>query len=424
MIDFASALYLGLRHPARALGDYAALTSGHPAALAASPLARQVSADAAALQGSEAGMVAPSTLHLAIDVFDALGRTHVLIADEALYPVMRWGIERARGLGAPVAWFRQGDLGEIARLVGRRCQRRPAPGQGDRRGEPPDEPRGVQHAVQHGAPRGERHEGPADWPARPPALVTDATRADGSPVPLPHYLQLVQRHGGLVVIDHSQMLGLMGARPSSAMPWGAGGGGALQYAHRAHTGRAAQVLLLASWAKAFGAPLATLCGPLDLVRAVARDGPTQVHSSTASQAALLAARRALALNRRDGESLRARLWRLLCRLRAGWQWLARTHLPDLHMPVRDHPLQQVRLESAARTLALHAGMRAAGFRTALLRQADGRHALAVIVRADHAEAEIDALLAAMANLAPRLPTPHRSLDATDPSPSRKEYQHV
>ena len=358
MIDFASALYLGLQHPAAQLGGYAALTTGHPASLMAGPLVRRLAADAAALQGCEAGMVAPSTLHLAIDVFDYLGRTHTLIADEALYPVLRWGIERARGLGVPVAWFRHGDLADLVRRLRQR-----------RRG-------------------------------RPPAVIADATLRDGVPVPLAQYLSLVSRHGGLIVIDHSQMLGLMGTAPSPQRPWGIGGGGVLRHAGGAPT---APVLLVASWAKAFGAPLATLCGPAALVEGIARDGPTQTHSSTTSEAALRAGLLALAINARAGAGLRMRLWQRLRRLRAGLRMLARTCLPDLHTSAHDHPLQHVRLDTAARTMALHAGLRAAGFRTALLREHEGRHALAVIVRANHCRADIDALLSAMCHLAPRLP---------------------
>jgi 8-amino-7-oxononanoate synthase len=42
-------------------------------------------------------------------------------------------------------------------------------------------------------------------------------------------------------------------------------------------------------------------------------------------------------------------------------------------------------------------------RTALLRQRGGGYALIVIARADHRVADIDALLDAIASLAPRLP---------------------
>src|ERR1700754_3759736 len=163
MIDFASALYLGMRHPADALGGWDALTSGLPAALAAAPLARRVAADAAALQGAEAGMVGASTLHLAIDAFDRLGRTHALIAADALCSVMRWAVERMMGKGVPVVWFRHGDAGDLAHKLARRPLR------------------------------------------LPPAVVTDATVGDGVPAPIDRYVSAVRREAGLVLVDHSQV---------------------------------------------------------------------------------------------------------------------------------------------------------------------------------------------------------------------------
>ncbi|MGO4328652.1 aminotransferase class I/II-fold pyridoxal phosphate-dependent enzyme [Cupriavidus sp. 2TAF22] len=378
MVDFASALYLGLAHPASRIGGFAALTTGMPAALGASPQAGRLALQAAALQGSEAGLVAPSTLHLAIDVFDRLARTHVLIADDALYPVMRWGLERVAGLGTPVSWFAHADLaGMLARL--RRMR--------------------------------QRH------PARAPAVITDATRREGAVVPLARYLAPVAACGGVLVVDHSQVLGLLGRQPSARHPWGHGGGGILRYAG---LGAAQPVLLLASWAKAFGAPLASLCGPAALIAEIARDGPTQSHCSAASEAALLAGLDALATNRREGDALRLRLLQRVHHLRAGLHWLARAALPDLQATLPTHPMQQIWLGAPERTLALHAELRAGGFRTALLRRPEGRYVLAVIVRASHGIDEIDALLATMATLVRQLP-PCR---AVPHAPCLEEQQHV
>ncbi|MGJ7517048.1 hypothetical protein ACSFE6_22300 [Pseudomonas baetica] len=376
MIDFASTLYLGMQHPSTEAGSYDALTTGTPASLAVSPLCVTVAAQAAALQGCEAGMVAASTLHLSIDVLDRLGRTHAIIADEALYPVMRWGLERIMGLGVPVTWFRHGDAADLARHI------RPLP-----------------HT-------------------RPPAVIVDATGIDGSPVPIRRYLAIVRRHRGLLAIDQSQTLGLLGARPCASYPWGRGGGGVLRYADIAP---AEPVLLLASWAKAFGAPLATLCGPASLVGEIARDGPTQSHCSAASQSALLAAMNALAINQRDGERLRTALSRLVARLDDGLRWLVRHRLPDLQTLRRFHPLQQIRLDSTERTVGLHAALLARGFRTALLRQRGSHCALAVVVRANHRATDIDALTAAISALAPRLPQPRER--STRPV-SMEESGHV
>ncbi|GGP21332.1 aminotransferase class I/II-fold pyridoxal phosphate-dependent enzyme [Silvimonas iriomotensis] len=359
MIDFSTALYLGLSHPAQQLGCYPALTTGTPASLAAAPLARVLAAQAAALQGCEAGMVAPSTLHLAIDVFDQLGRTHALIADESIYPIMRWGLERVMGMGVPVAWFRHADLADLSRQIRQR------------------------------------------WGGRPPAIITDATRREGAPVQLARYLKLARKHGGVVVVDHSQVLGVLGEHPSLRTPWGHGGGGLLRHAG---LGPEQPVLLLASWSKAFGAPLATLCGPLALISDLAREGPTQSHCSSASEAALRAGLNALTLNGQHGVRLRQRLWQALRYLQQGLRRLARSSLPDLRTSRQAHPMQHLCLATTARTRALHSGLRERGIRTALLRQRDGRYAVAVIVRADHAASDIEALLQGMVALASRLPS--------------------
>lgn len=364
MIDFASALYLGMTHPAARLGDYAALTSGVPASLAASPQARGVAARAAELQGCEAGAVAPSTLHLAVDTFDRLARSHVLIADEALYPVMRWSLERVSGLGASLSWFAHGDPAALVRVLRR-----------SRAG-------------------------------KPPAVITDATLRNGMPIAPERYLEAVASRDGLLVIDHSQVLGLLGEHPTPKQPWGLGGGG---IAVHGGLGPSDPVLLLASWAKAFGVPLATLCGPAALVSDIACNGPTQSHCSAANQAALLAALDALDANRRTGDWLRTRLLYFVRRLRAGLLSLARTVLPDLSATLPLHPMQRIHLSTPGRTQALHASLRACGFRTALLHDAENRHAVVVIVRADHRLSDIDGLVQTMAATAPALPASDETL---------------
>ena len=72
MLDFTSALYLGLRHPSASLPPWDALTIGRPAALAEPPDAEAVAAEIASLQGCEAATLLPSTLHLFWDLFRVL----------------------------------------------------------------------------------------------------------------------------------------------------------------------------------------------------------------------------------------------------------------------------------------------------------------------------------------------------------------
>ena len=69
MLDFTSALYLGLRHPSRSLRAWPALTAGQPAALESPARRFGVARQLAALQGCERATLLPSTLHLFWDLF-------------------------------------------------------------------------------------------------------------------------------------------------------------------------------------------------------------------------------------------------------------------------------------------------------------------------------------------------------------------
>ena len=69
MLDFTSALYLGLRHPLGSSRPWAALSLGRPAALQPPPGAGALARELAALQGCEAATLLPSTLHLFWDLF-------------------------------------------------------------------------------------------------------------------------------------------------------------------------------------------------------------------------------------------------------------------------------------------------------------------------------------------------------------------
>src|SRR6266498_189787 len=103
MLDFTSALYLGLRHPSMLLDSWEALTLGRPAALQEPPGAEAVAATLARLQGCEAATLLPSTLHLFWDLFRVLSTQRVaILIDAGTYPIVRWGAERAASTGAPL----------------------------------------------------------------------------------------------------------------------------------------------------------------------------------------------------------------------------------------------------------------------------------------------------------------------------------
>ena len=88
MLDFTSALYLGMRHPIGALLPWVQFTTGMPAALGDPPGAGVVAQGLAELVGCEDAVLGPSTLHLVWDLFGMLAGDDVTIyLDSGTYPI-------------------------------------------------------------------------------------------------------------------------------------------------------------------------------------------------------------------------------------------------------------------------------------------------------------------------------------------------
>jgi 8-amino-7-oxononanoate synthase len=124
----------------------------------------------------------------------------------------------------------------------------------------------------------------------------------GRPYPLAPVDAVLRAHGGLLLLDDTQALGILGAGPCAAAPYGRGGGGSVRHAGIVHDA----VVSVSSLAKAFGAPLATIAGPAAVV-AELRTAGSALHSSPPSTVDVAAAAAALARNAVAGERLRARL---------------------------------------------------------------------------------------------------------------------
>jgi 8-amino-7-oxononanoate synthase len=148
---------------------------------------------------------------------------------------------------------------------------------------------------------------------------------------------------------------------------------------------AAPVLVGASLAKAFGAPLASLSGSAAMIARFRAGSRARLHSSPPSAAAIAAARRALRINRRCGACLRARLW---ARVR---QWRERMAACGLRCLGGHFPVQSVLLADGAKMAAateLHARLRRDGIE-ALLQNTGAGLVLTFLLRADHRAADID-----------------------------------
>ncbi|CAN7296117.1 aminotransferase class I/II-fold pyridoxal phosphate-dependent enzyme [Pseudoduganella sp. LjRoot289] len=358
-LDFTSALYLDMRHPAAALDPWAALTLGKPAALEELPAARALARELAALQCCEAALLLPSTLHLYWDLFAMLARDPVaLLVDGAAYPIARWGAQRAVAQGATMQVFRHGDAAGLARLARRWSK------QG----------------------------------RRPVVLADGYSPGTAAPPPLADYAEIAARGGGYLVLDDTQALGLLGLNgggsavlhclAGAAPDRPAGGAGRQRAGIAAHGCSGAPVLVGASLAKAFGAPLAALAGSAPLMARFEAESGTRVHGSPPSSAAIAAGLRALRLNRSCGDALRTTLRLRVRQFRAG--------LAAAGIACRGglFPVQVVPLAAHVDGAALHAALQAGGV-AALLQRHGGSAALTFLLRAGHSPGDVARALAAL-----------------------------
>jgi 8-amino-7-oxononanoate synthase len=272
MLDFTSALYLGLRHPSPSLRSWSGLTTGKPAALEPAPGSAVLAAKFAALVGCESAVLVASTLHLFWDLFGVLARDRVRIyMDQGTYAIARWGVERAAARGVPVRRFPHHDPAALKTLIEQ-----------------------------------DRYSG------RRPIVVADGfCPACGRAAPVAEFLQSIAPHGGHVVLDDTQALGVLGRQGGT--PYGQRGGGSLRWEDI----RSPDVIVGSSLAKGFGVPMAMLAGSTRLIRRFEAESETRVHCSPPSRAVLHAAEHALEINHTDGDRLRRYLAQLVRRFRAG-----------------------------------------------------------------------------------------------------------
>jgi len=268
MLDFTSALYLGMRHSSDSLEPWVQLTTGVPAALQTPPGALSLAATLAELQGCERATLRTSTLHLFWDLFGMLaGEGIAIYRDEGLYPIARWGIERASARGVRVQSFRHHDVKALRSL-----------------------------RAQHRSSR-----------ARPVIVVDGYCPGCARPAPLEDYWKCAQEFGGYLIMDDTQALGIFGQAPRKEQPYGNGGGGMLRW----HNLTDRRVLVTSSLAKGFGVPVAALSGTRNAIDWFERRSETSIHCSPPSNAALSAVAHALDVNRDCGDALRTRLANLI-----------------------------------------------------------------------------------------------------------------
>lgn len=336
VLDFTSALYLGLRHPGPSLRPWPGLTTGKPAALEPAPGSAAIAGRFAALVGCERATPLASTLHLFWDLFGLLARDRVRIyMDEGTYAIARWGVERAAMHGVPVREFRHRDATKLRALI--------------------EQDRGTR---------------------RRPIIVADGfCPSCGGPAPVTEFLRCVSSYNGYVVLDDTQALGVLGRQ----------GGGSLRWQGI----KSPDVIVGSSLAKGFGSPMAMLAGSASLIRCFEEQSATRVHCSPPSLAALHAAEHALVTNSAVGGRLRRHLAQLVHRFHAG------LHAIGLGVDGGLFPVQTLRPAGIAADI-LYQRLLRLGIRTVLMRRCrELGTRVAFLITALHRFSDIDRVVEAI-----------------------------
>ena len=145
-----------------------------------------------------------------------------------------------------------------------------------------------------------------------------------------------------------------------------------------------RLIVGASLAKAFGAPVAVLAGSAAVLNRYETHSATRVHCSPPSSAAIGAASRALAVNRWHGDALRSELAHNVSRFRHGLKRLGLAAIPGLF------PVQPVKFPARIAG-AIHDDLDKRGVEAVL--QPDG---ISFVITARHRSENIDRALAHLA----------------------------
>jgi 8-amino-7-oxononanoate synthase len=225
----------------------------------------------AEMQGLERGMTSASTLHLFTDLYGWLAHLPVIVfMDEFLYPVARFGLERLTAGGIPILSYRHLDANDLELSIRDRIAAR-----------------------------------------RIPIVLTDGWCPQcGRAAPIGDIAALLDRYGGLLILDDTQAFGLLGdpaagGNGPDAPPcaYGRGGGGLLRWSG-VLPGR---TVTITSLAKSLGVPMAVISGATPFIREFRINSRTNDHCSPPSIAHLSAALHALEVNRKEGDRRRERL---------------------------------------------------------------------------------------------------------------------
>ena len=223
---------------------------------------------------------------------------------------------------------------------------------------------------------------------RRPIVVADAfCPGCGAPAPIADYLELTRTRNGLLILDDTQALGMLGQSPGRGDPYGRGGGGSLRYCGASGP----DVILVSSLAKGFGVPAALISGAAAVIGDFEARSETRIHTSPPSAAVMEAARHALAVNRQRGDTIRRGLARLII------HFGRRLAAAGLHAIGGLFPVQTIHIPPGCNVTRVHAKLLRLGVRTVLGRgQGCAGARIRFVINASHCAQDIDRAVDALA----------------------------
>jgi 8-amino-7-oxononanoate synthase len=361
LADFASCNYLGFdldREIIEAVPAYLDAWGTHPSwsRLLGSPvLYEQIEERLTALLGAEDSLVLPTITHIHMSVIPLLAAGGTIFLDQRAHKTIYDGCQIARSHGATVRRFRFEDPDHLDELL------RAEPGAGARL-----------------------------------VCMDGVNSMTGNAPDLQAFAGVTRRHGALLYVDDAHGFGVIGERRADeTSPYGMRGNSIVRHTGEDYEG----IVLVGGFSKAYSSLLAFIACPPEVKRLLKVAAPPYLYSGPSPVASLATVLAGLDVNERRGDALRAELHRLSARVvdaLAGLGVRTPNHsgFPVVEIPLRDHE----GIDAVGRFLferGVYVTLAAyplvpkpeVGFRAQLT--------------AANTDAEVDALIAAVADLAER-----------------------
>jgi 8-amino-7-oxononanoate synthase len=360
LADFASCNYLGFdldREIIEAVPAYLDAWGTHPSwsRLLGSPvLYEQIEDRLTDLLGCEDTLVLPTITHIHLSTIPLLAASGTIFLDARAHKTIYDGCQAARARGAAVRRFRFEDPGHLDELLG------------------------------------------AERDPTRLVCMDGVNSMTGNPPDLPAFAEVARRHGALLYVDDAHGFGVIGERrPDETSPYGARGNSIVRHFDDSYD----NLVLVGGFSKAYSSLLAFIACPKPVKDMLKVAAPPYLYSGPSPVASLATVLAGFDVNERRGDALRANVHRLTARTLDGLSRLGvhtpnRSGLPIVEVPLRDHR----QIDSVGRFLferGVYVTLAAyplvpkdeVGFRVQLT--------------AANTDAEVDAMLAAIGELAAR-----------------------